>query len=85
MTNVKTAISLPESLFERVEKLAREMKVSRSRLFVLALETFIQDYQNRRLFEQINEAYRDAPQTDAEQARLKQIRRQHRRVAEGEW
>ena len=85
MSNVKTAISLPESLFERVDRLAREMKVSRSRLFVLALETFIQDYQDRQMFEQINEAYRDTPPTDSEQARLKQIRRQLRRIAEGEW
>ena len=85
MTNVKTAISLPESLFARVDKLAREMKVSRSRVFVLALESFVRDYQDRRLFDQINEAFNAEPQTEAERSRLKQIRRQHRHVAEGEW
>ena len=85
MTNVKTAISLPESLFARVEKLAREMKVSRSRVFVLALENFVRDDQDRMLFEKINQAYQAAPQTDAEQVQLKNIRRQHRRIVEGEW
>jgi metal-responsive CopG/Arc/MetJ family transcriptional regulator len=85
MSNVKTAVSLPESLFTRIDKLAREMKVSRSRVFVLALESFVRDYQDRRLFDQINEAYRDEPQTEAEQTALKQIRTQHWRVAQGEW
>lgn len=85
MTNIKTAISLPESLFARVEKLAHEMKVSRSRVFVLALESFVRDYQDRSLFDKINESYQKEPQTEVEQLRLKQIRRQHRRVVEGEW
>ena len=84
MANVKTAISLQKSLFEQVEILAREMKVSRSRVFVLALEYFIRDYQDRRLFDKINQAYQDAPPDKAERSRLRQIRRQHRRIAEGE-
>ena len=85
MANKKTAISLPESLFVRVEKLARELKVSRSRVFVLALENFVRDYQDRQLFDQINQAYADEPQTASEQLQLKRIRRQHRRIVEGEW
>jgi metal-responsive CopG/Arc/MetJ family transcriptional regulator len=85
MTIVKTAISLPESLLERVDELARELKVSRSRVFVMALDSFVRDYQDRRLFEKINEAYRDEPETAAEQSRLQEIRRQHGYFAEGEW
>jgi metal-responsive CopG/Arc/MetJ family transcriptional regulator len=85
MTNVKTAISLPQSLFARVDKLAREMNVSRSRVFVLALENFVREYQDRQLFDQINQAYLDEPPTAAEQRHLEQLRRQHRRTIEGEW
>ncbi len=85
MANVKTAISLQKSLFEQVEILAREMKVSRSRVFVLALEYFIRDYQDRQLFDKINQACQDAPPDKAERSRLRQIRRQHRRIVEGEW
>ena len=85
MSNVKTAVSLPEALYSRVDKLAQEMKVSRSRVFALALESFMRDYQDRRLFDQINDAYADEPPTEAEQASLTNIRKQHRRVAEGEW
>ena len=67
MANIKTAISMQKSLFEQVETLSREMKVSRSRLFVLALEDYLRRYQNLQLFEKINQAYHDAPDatTDA--------------------
>jgi len=84
MANIKTAISLQKSLFEQVETLAREMKVSRSRLFVLALEDYLRRHQNLQLLEKINQAYQDAPDT-TEQKRLREMRRQHRKVVEGTW
>ena len=84
MANIKTAISLQKSLFEQAETLAREMKVSRSRLFVLALEDYLRRYQNLQLLERINQAYSDAPDA-TEQKRLRKIRRQHRKVVEGTW
>jgi len=87
MANIKTALSLQKSLFEQVETLAREMKVSRSRLFALALEDYLRRYQNLQLLERINQAYPDAPDaTDAtERKRLHKIRRQHRKIVEGTW
>jgi metal-responsive CopG/Arc/MetJ family transcriptional regulator len=85
MANVKTAISLQESLFRQAEDVARDLKVSRSRLFVLALENFIREYQDRKLFEQINRAYEDAGSDETEQQRLRQGRQQQRRLVEGEW
>jgi metal-responsive CopG/Arc/MetJ family transcriptional regulator len=84
MANVKTAISLQKSLFEQVEALAREMKVSRSRLFVLALEDYVRRSQNQQLLERINQACQDAPNT-TEQKYLRKMRRQHRKVVEGTW
>ena len=85
MRNVKTAISLQKSLFEQVEALAREMKVSRSRVFVLALENFVREYQDRLLFEKINKAFEEAPPDKTERKRLQPLRRHHRRMVEGEW
>lgn len=85
MASIKTAISIQESLFEQAETIAREMKVSRSRLFVLALENFIRDYQDRQLFEAINQACAAISEDPIEQSHLRQIRRQHRRMVEGEW
>ena len=84
MANIKTAISLQKSLFEQVDILAHEMKVSRSRLFVLALEDYVRRYQNRQLLEKINQAYQD-PDDATEQKRLRKTQRLHRKVVEGEW
>ena len=85
MANVKTAISLQESLFAQAESLEHDLNVSRSRLFVLALENFIREYQDRKLFEQINAAYDSDEVDEAEQERLRQSTRQYRRLVEGEW
>jgi hypothetical protein len=85
MANIKTAISLPETLFDQAEELARDQNISRSRLFVLALENFIREHEDRKLFEQINKAYEDEPLDEAEERRLNQSRRQHRRLVEDEW
>ena len=84
MTTIKTAISLPKSLFEQANALARELGVSRSRLFALAVEEYIQRYQNRRLLEAINVAYDDLPDPE-EQGRLQEMRARHRRMVEGQW
>ena len=80
---VKTAVSLSESLFEAGESLARELKVSRSRLFAMALEDFLRRRENRRLLAEINAAYENEP--DEEESTLRErMRRQHRRVVKRE-
>ncbi len=84
MQSVKTAISIQKSLFEQAENLARKMKVSRSRLFVLALEDYIRRQQNRELLAQINAAYAAEPDPGEQRLRRK-ARRSHRRIVEGEW
>jgi metal-responsive CopG/Arc/MetJ family transcriptional regulator len=84
MRSIKTAISIQESLFEQAENLAHKMKVSRSRLFVLALENYISHQQNRELLAQINAVYADKPDV-AEKALHRKMRRVHRRMVEDEW
>ena len=85
MANVKTDISLRKSLLEEAEAVAREMKVSRSRLFMMAIEDFIQRHQNKKLLEKLNAAYQDDEPDEEERARLDQMRRYHRTLVEGEW
>ena len=84
MQTVKTAISIQENLFEQAEMLARQMKISRSRLFVLALEDYIRRQQDRELLAQINAAYADEPDA-AERILIHKMRSTHRRTVEGEW
>jgi metal-responsive CopG/Arc/MetJ family transcriptional regulator len=84
MENVKTAVSLRKALFDQAEDLARQLKVSRSHLFVLALEDYIRRQQNQELLAQINAAHADEPDA-AEQTLRRKSRRTHRRLVEGEW
>lgn len=80
---VKTAISIREDLFAEVEQLAKELGVSRSQVFAMALEEFIVRRQNRQLLDALNRAYADEP-TDEERALLQAMRRIQREVAD-EW
>ena len=84
MANVKTAISIDKALFEQVNKLADKLDVSRSHLFVLAVEEYIQRYENEQLLRRLNQAYDDLSLADEERHR-KGRRASHRKLVEGEW
>jgi len=84
MESIKTAISIEKSLFTQANALARKMKVSRSRLFVLALEDFIREQENRELLEKINAVYADEPDESEKEMRRK-MRKSHHRLVEGQW
>ena len=84
MQNMKTAVSIQKSLFDQAERIAREMGISRSRLFSLALEDYIRREQNRELLAQINAAFANEPDAIEKSLRLKS-RSTHRRIVKGEW
>jgi len=84
MHAIKTAISIDKNLFDQADIIARTMKVSRSKLFVIALQDFIEHQKNKEMLAQINAAYEDEPDA-TEQTIRKIVRRQHRRIVEGEW
>ena len=63
-TSVKTAISMQKELFQEVNKLASEMHVSRSRLFVMAVQDFIKKKESQDLLSQINNAFSDQPNSE---------------------
>ena len=84
MQAIKTAISIEKNLFDQAEKIARTMKVSRSKLFAIALQDFLAHQKNKELLAQINAAYADEPDA-AEQALRSKSRRHHRRIVEGDW
>jgi metal-responsive CopG/Arc/MetJ family transcriptional regulator len=85
MAHIKTAISLQETLLQQLDALAQELDISRSRLFTLAAEEFLQRYQNQKLLETINAAYDDNMPDAEEEELLQRRRRQHRQLVEGQW
>ena len=54
---MKTAVSLPDSIFEEAESLAQQLCVSRSELYLKALEAYIQRHNRKQIFHKLNEVY----------------------------
>lgn len=54
---MKTAISLPDPLFEAADELAARLGVTRSELFRRALERLLSDYDDDRITEALNRVY----------------------------
>ena len=58
---MKTAVSLPDSIFEAAEHLAKRMRVSRSRLYAEAIRIYVADARGRGVTERLNEVYGPRP------------------------
>jgi hypothetical protein len=58
---VKTAISLPDQVFEQAEALARRLHVSRSQLYADAVRRYIGEHSGTGVTEALNEVYGSSP------------------------
>ena len=82
MANVKTAISIEKPLFDEIEALAEDMKVSRSRVFAMAAQHFLEEHKNRKLLDAINAAI--VPPTREEKAHMAAMKKKYAALLE-EW
>lgn len=84
--SIKTAISIQQDLFDTINQLAEELHVSRSRLFVMAMEDFIEKNKSRKLLAQINAAFSDAiPDADEEQVQALMRKKQAKNLETETW
>ena len=83
MPNIKTAISIEKPVFDQVNDLAKNLKISRSRLFVIAAQEFIQRHANMELLQAINEAYADLP--DDDKKIVEKMRPIHLKMVKNQW
>ena len=58
---MKTAISLPDPIFEEAESLSKRLGMSRSELYANALKAYLQRYNRDRTLEKLNEIYAEEP------------------------
>ena len=84
-TSIKTAISMQEELFKEVNKLAGELHVSRSRLFVMAVQDFIEKKKSHNLLSQINNAFSDHPDSEEIKLQSKMRKKQARKLEKESW
>jgi metal-responsive CopG/Arc/MetJ family transcriptional regulator len=61
---MKTAISLPDTLYEDAEKTAKSMGIPRSQLFAKALEEFISNHNKENITEKYNQVYSQITSND---------------------
>ena len=54
---MKTAISLPDSVFNEAEALAKQLGLSRSELYTNALKVYLRKYNRDRILHQLNQVY----------------------------
>lgn len=78
---MKTAISLPDDLFEASESLAKRLGMSRSRLIATALAEFVAKHRSNKITERLNAVY--STESSALPDALR--RYQQRRMRESEW
>ena len=54
---MKTAISIPQDVFENAEKYAAEIGMSRSRLYTKAIQDYLQRQSDEAITAKLNEVY----------------------------
>ncbi|MBI4826696.1 MAG: ribbon-helix-helix protein, CopG family [Nitrospirae bacterium] len=64
---MKTAISIPDTLFDELQEIAKKQHRSRSELFTVAVKEYLDRIKSQTLLSSLNEAYSEpeAPQDTA--------------------
>ena len=78
---MKTAISIPDDLFQAADELANELGVTRSKLYATAVSDYLARRRDERITELLDEVYREQPSQLAPELR----RMQGRSLAADEW
>lgn len=82
MSTVKTAISIEKSIFEQMDILAKNLNISRSRLFSIAAREFIERHNNLELLKLINAAYEDSSEIEPT---VSMMHSNHYRIIKDQW
>lgn len=56
---MKTAISIPEPIFNTAEQVAKELRLSRSELYTKAIKEFLETYHYANVTQKLNKIYVD--------------------------
>jgi len=80
---MKTAISIPDSIFQAAERFAKQLGISRSELFQRAVKAFLQDHRQDEVTEVLNKVYGQGRERAELDPILKQL--QEASIAREEW
>ncbi len=77
---MKTAISVPDDIFEEVDRLAKDHNWSRSEVFVIAVKHYLDNLKSQKLLAALNMAYSDEESLEEKAFRQKSKRHFAREV-----
>jgi metal-responsive CopG/Arc/MetJ family transcriptional regulator len=77
---MKTAISVPDDIFEEVDKLAKDHNWSRSEIFVTAVRQYLDNLKSQKLLAALNMTYSDEEPLEERSFRQKSKRHFARKV-----
>lgn len=80
---MKTAISIPDPIFEAAEKLARRLGISRSQLYSKAVDSLVEKYRYSGVTEQLDVVYSVNPEAGRLEQEVEEL--QSRSLTEEEW
>ncbi len=69
---MKTAISIPDPIFQAAEGLAHRLGMSRSQLYAKAVSEYMDIHKNQNVTEILNEIYEDKPSSLDDELRAMQ-------------
>jgi metal-responsive CopG/Arc/MetJ family transcriptional regulator len=58
---MKTAISIPDKMFDAADSLAKKLKLSRSQLYAKAIEEFVAEHAHLSVREKLDQVYAAEP------------------------
>lgn len=82
---MKTAISVPDDLFEEAEKIAKEQHFSRSEVFVAALREYLEKRKSAKLLAALNDAYAVTESPEEYAVRKKSRKRYAKAIRKERW
>jgi len=80
---MKTAISIPDPIFEAAEKLARRLGISRSQLYAKAIDSLIENYRYSGVTEKLDAVYKVNPEAWRLEQKIEELQSQS--MVEEEW
>ena len=84
MSSVKTAISVEQSLLDKIDATAKNLSLSRSKFFAVAAKKYLHHIETQELIEKLNAAFGDGLD-DTEIKTLKGMKTVMQRHAEDAW
>ncbi|HYL05621.1 MAG TPA: ChpI protein [Thermoanaerobaculia bacterium] len=78
---MKTAISIPDPLFEQADRMARQLGISRSQLYAVAVESYLKAHEQQAVTAALDRIYSEEP--SALESALAQLQVAH--LPKDEW